>query len=447
MKKGFILMALILISIGIKSQPSRQWTLNECIQYALENNITLKKSKLAKQSATEGLKQAKADLLPNISLSTNQSVGYRPWTDMGISTVTNGTVATSVKKTYYNGSYGLNLNWTVWNGNRNINNIKLNRITEEQAELDTETNSNIIQEEIAKLYIQILYMKEAIIVANQSYAVSVKNEERGRELMEVGKMSKADLAQLTAQRASDKYTLVNAESNLANYKLQLKQLLELTGNDDFDIHTPEISDEDALTDIPQLQSIYESALVLRPEIRKSILSIEAGNTNLSIAKAGYMPTISITGGGGTSSTSMTSKNWGTQLKTNFDASVGATISIPISDNRKTKTAISKAKIEQVESMLDLEDKKKQIYYAIDSYWLDATTNQQKFIAAIDDVRSEEASYELLSEQFELGMKNIIELMSGKTNLINARYNKLQSKYMAILNIQLLNFYKGDKIDI
>ena len=98
-------------------------------------------------------------------------------------------------------------------------------------------------------------------------------------------------------------------------------------------------------------------------------------------------------------------------------------------------------------MLDLEDKKKQIYYAIDSYWLDATTNQQKFIAAIDDVRSEEASYELLSEQFELGMKNIIELMSGKTNLINARYNKLQSKYMAILNIQLLNFYKGDKIDI
>lgn len=221
MKKGFILTALILISIGIKSQPSRQWTLNECIQYALENNIMLKKSKLAKQSATEGLKQAKADLLPNISLSTNQSVGYRPWTDMGISTVTNGTVATSVKKTYYNGSYGLNLNWTVWNGNRNINNIKLNRITEEQAELDTETNSNIIQEEIAKLYIQILYMKEAITVANQSYAVSVKNEERGRELVEVGKMSKADLAQLTAQRASDKYTLVNAESNLANYKLQL----------------------------------------------------------------------------------------------------------------------------------------------------------------------------------------------------------------------------------
>ena len=113
-----------------------------------------------------------------------------------------------------------------------------------------------------------------------------------------------------------------------------------------------------------------------------------------------MPTISITGGGGTSSTSMTSKNWGTQLKTNFDASVGATISIPISDNRKTKTAISKAKIEQAESMLDLEDKKKQIYYTIDSYWLDATTNQQKFIAAIDDVRSEEASYELLSEQLE-----------------------------------------------
>ena len=95
----------------------------------------------------------------------------------------------------------------------------------------------------------------------------------------------------------------------------------------------------------------------------------------------------------------------------------------------------------------MEDKKKQIYYTIDSYWLDATTNQQKFIAAIDNVKSEEASYELLSEQFRLGMKNIIELMNGKTNLMTAQQNKLQSKYMTILNILLLNFYKGNSIDL
>lgn len=447
MKKTFVITALIMVSICVKSQTQRQWTLKDCIQYALDNSIALKKSKLAKQSATEDLKQAKADLLPSISASTNQSVGYRPWTDAGVSTVTNGTVATSVKKSYYNGSYGLNFNWTVWNGNQNRNNVKLNRIAEEQAGLEWETTSNSIQEEITKLYIQMLYLKETISVAEQSYEASVKNEERGKELLEIGKMSKADMAQLTAQRSSDKYTLVNAKSTLSDYKSQLKQLLELTGNEDFDIYFPTKSDESALVEIPQIQTVYEAALAYRPEIKSSILAIESSNTSLAIAKAGYLPSISITGGGGTSSTSMNSKNLGKQIKTNFDASVGATISIPISDNRKTKTAINKAKIHQEESKLDLEDKKKQIYYTIDSYWLDATTNQQKFIAAIDNVKSEEASYELLSEQFRLGMKNIIELMNGKTNLMTAQQNKLQSKYMTILNILLLNFYKGNSIEL
>ena len=449
MKKGFMLTAALLL-IGVtcaEAATPKQWTLGECIEYAIANNITLKKTRLARLSATEDRKQAASALLPSLSASTNQSVGYRPWVNDGVSTVSNGTVATSVSKSYYNGSYGLNASWTVWNGNQNRNNLKLNRIKEQQAELDSAVTANSIQEQIAQLYVQILYLKEAIDVTRHSYETSLKNEERGREMVEAGQMSKADLAQLSAQSAQDKYSIVEAKSNLASYKLQLKQLLEITDGEEFDVSTPEASDGQALGDIPSLQSVYETALVSRPEIESGKLGIEGSNLSIAIAKAGKMPSISLTGGVGTSTTSMNKKNWDTQIKTNFDASVCATVSVPIFDNRKTKTEVNKARLQYEESMLDLQDKKKQLYSTVEGYWLDATTNQQKFKAAIASTESEQASYDLVSEQFRLGMKNIVELMTGKTNLLNAQQNRLQSKYMTILDIQLLNFYKGETMNL
>lgn len=442
-----LVIATLLATVSANADNPKKWTLDECISYAVANNITLKKTRLARMSANEDLKQAKAALLPSLGFSTNQSVGYRPWVNDGVSTVNNGMVATSISKTYYNGSYGLNASWTVWNGNQNRNAIKQNKLTEHQAELDSAITANNIQEQIAQLYVQILYLKEAINVSNHSYETSKKNEERGKEMVNAGKMSKADLAQLTAQTATDKYNTVEAQSNLANYKLQLKQLLEITDEEEFDIYTPETSDNRALSDIPSLRTVYETALATRPEIENSKLATENSKLNISIAKAGKMPTVSLTGGVGASTTSMNSKTWGTQLKTNFDASVGATVSVPIFDNRKTRTAINKARIQQEESMLELQDKQKQLYSTIEGYWLDANTNQQKFMAAQANVESAQAGYDLVSEQFRLGMKNIIELMNGKNNLLTAQQNRLQSKYMAVLDILMLNFYKGEPMNL
>ncbi len=434
-----MMMGLLVVTV---SHAQQKWTLRQCIEHALQNNISLQKTRLAKRSATEDLRQSQAALLPSLSASTNQSVGYRPWTNSGVAMVANGTVSTSVNKTYYNGSYGLNAQWTVWNGNRNRNQVKLNRLAEQQAELDSAYTANSIQEQIAQLYVQILYLNEAIGVNIQSLEASKMNEERGQQMVEIGKMSKADLAQLTAQRATDEYNLVNARSNLANYKLQLKQLLEIT-DADFDIEIPEASDEEALAEIPSLPSIYEAALNTRPEIENSRLSIRSSDIQLNIARAQGLPTISMTGGIGTSTNSLSNNGWGNQMKTNLDASIGASLSIPILDNRQTRTAINKAKLQQEQALLDLQDQQKKLYSTIEGYWLDAQTNQQKFRAALLNVDSEQQSYALLSEQFQLGLKNIVELMNGKTNLLNAQQNMLQSKYMTILDLQLLKFYQGE----
>lgn len=434
-----MMMGLLVVTV---SHAQQKWTLRQCIEHALQNNISLQKTRLAKRSATEDLRQSQAALLPSLSASTNQSVGYRPWTNSGVAMVANGTVSTSVNKTYYNGSYGLNAQWTVWNGNRNRNQVKLNRLAEQQAELDSAYTANSIQEQIAQLYVQILYLNEAIGVNLQSLEASKMNEERGKQMVEIGKMSKADLAQLTAQRATDEYNLVNARSNLASYKLQLKQLLEIT-DADFDIEIPEASDEEALAEIPSLPSIYEAALNTRPEIENSRLSIRSSDIQLNIARAQGLPTISMTGGIGTSTNSLSNNGWGNQMKTNLDASIGASLSIPILDNRQTRTAINKAKLQQEQALLDLQDQQKKLYSTIEGYWLDAQTNQQKFRAALLNVDSEQQSYALLSEQFQLGLKNIVELMNGKTNLLNAQQNMLQSKYMTILDLQLLKFYQGE----
>ena len=445
MKRRVITALILTFTITMNGQ--KKWTLKDCIDYAMQNNITLQQSRLQKQSATEDRKQSHAALFPSLSASTNQSVGYRPWLSSGMTTVTNGTVNTKVNKTYYNGTYGINASWTVWNGNQNRNQVKLNEVSEEQAELNIAETANSIQEKIAQLYVQILYMNEAIKVSKESLETSKKNEARGKEIMEVGRMSKADLAQLTAQRATDEYNIVEAESNLANYILQLKQLLEITSEEPFDIEIPAYSDEQALAEIPSLGSVYEHALTYRPEIRNSELSLKSSDLQMKIAKAGHLPTISMTSGVATNTGSMSSNEWGHQMKTNLDASLGASVSIPIFDNRKTKTAINKAKIQHEQALLDIQDKQKQLYSTIEGYWLDANTNQQKFKAAQSTVASEQASFDLLTEQFNVGLKNIVELLMGKDKLLNAQQNRLQSKYMTILNQQLLRFYKGEDMNL
>ena len=430
---------MLMLTLTISAQ--KKWTMQECIDYAMANNITLQKSKLQKQSATEDLKGSKAALLPTLNASTNQSVGYQPWKDSGVSTVTNGMVNTKVDKTYYNGSYAVNAQWTVWNGNRNTNTIKLNKITEDEAELQSKETANSIQERIAQLYTQILYLDENVKVNEQMLETAKKNEERGQEMVNVGKMSKADLAQLSAQRATDEYNIVETRSQLLNYKLQLKQLLEITDETEFDVAIPEITDTMVLKEVPTLQGVYEQALLNRPEIERSKLAIKSSDVNLSVAKAGWLPTVSMTGSFGTSTNSLSSNGWGKQMKTNFDAMAGVSVSVPIFDGRSTKTSVNKAKIQQLSAQLDLLDQQKTLYSTIQEYWLNAQTNQQKYKAACATVESEHQSYDLLQEQFRLGLKNIVELMTGKDNLLSAQQNQLQSKYQTIYNQQMLKFYE------
>lgn len=424
---------------------ARQWSLKDCIDYALANNIQLQKAKVQQLSALEDIKQSQSALLPSLSLSTSQNVSYNPWPEQGSAMIAGNKVQADVKKVYYNGSYSLSGNWTVWNGGQNTNTVKLNKLAAEQARLDSAVTANNVLEQIAQLYVQILYSDEAISVTKESLKVSQTNEERGKTMVSVGKMSKADLAQLTAQRANDEYSIVEAESNLRNYKRQLKQLLQIADNDEFDVVIPSTTDEMALKDVPALNDVYAASLTQRPEIQNAKLGIESSALSVKIAKAGKMPTVSLNAGLSTSTTSMSQNGWGNQMKNNFTVGGGVSVSIPLFDNRKTKTSVNKAMLQKESYLLDLQDKQTTLYSTVENYWLQAVNNQNKFKAARVSTESAQASYELLSEQFNQGLKNIVELMTGKTNLLQAQQNELQSKYLAILNLNMLDFYRTGEI--
>lgn len=438
------LAGLFLLSLSTECA-AKQWSLRDCIDYALANNIQLQKAKIKEYSALEDVKQSQAALLPSLNLSTSQNVNYTPWPQQGRATVADGYVQSSVDKVYYNGSYSLSGNWTVWNGNKNRNNVKLNKVAAEQARLDSATTANNVLEQIAQLYVQILYSNEAIAVTKESLKTSRTNEQRGKTMVEVGKMSKADLAQLTAQRAQDEYAIVEAESNLRNYKRQLKELLQITSDEEFDVAVPSTTDDMALEAVPALNDVYAASLEQRPEIKNAKLGIESSDLGIKVAKAGRMPTVSLNAGVMTSTSSMSDNAWGTQMKNNFSLGGGVTVSIPLFDNRQTKTAINKAKLQKQSYLLDLQDKQTTLYSTIENYWLQAVTNQNKFKAARVSTESAQASYELLSEQFKQGLKNTVELMTGKTNLLQAQQNELQSKYLAILNLNMLEFYQTGNI--
>ena len=423
------------------SASARTWTLDECIQYAMENNITLQKSGISRQSAAEDTRQSKAQLLPSLSFSTSQNMGYTPWKESGTAVVTGNQVETAVDKVSYTGQYGVSASWTVWNGNRNRNQVKLNSIAEQQAEMDSVTSARNIEEKIAQLYIQILYTKDAIDVNKATLEAAKVNENRGQQMYEVGQMSKADLSQLTAQRAQDEYNVVQAESQARTYTRQLKELLQITSEEIFDVARPDYTESMALQEIPSMTSVYEQALENRPELKRALLNVQSAEVQGKIAKAQRMPTVSMNASVDARTSSLSNNSWANQMKTNFNSGASISVSIPILDQRSTRTAVNKANLQRQEALLDIRDKQTALYSTIENYWIQAGNYQNQYKAAKVSTQSAKDSYDLLSEQFAVGLKNIVELQDGKTRLLSAQQSELQSKYMTILNIKMLEFYK------
>ena len=430
-----LLIAVCTFTVALKAQEeSQKWTLRSCLDYAIENNIQLKKSRINELSGLEDTERAKAQLFPSLSASVTQGYVNYPSSDVD-------------KNNSYSGNYSINANWTVFDGGQRNKAIKQQKLQNEMDKLSTEQGADDIQIAIVQTYMQVLYAMESVRINENTVETSKAQRDRAEELYKAGSISLVDFSQLESQYSTDKHQLVVAQTCLDNYKLQLKQLLELDITQDIELSLSDIEETWVLAPLPDKQVIYTTSLAVMPQIKSSELSLENAELEKQKAKASYWPTISMNAGVGTGHLSGTNYSFGNKIWNNFNESFGITIKIPIFTNRENKTAYNKAKLAITTSQLELINSQKELLKTVEGIYLDATSAQSQYLSAKERLSYVQQSFKLTEEQFFLGMKNTLEMLTEKNNLLSAQQEVLQSKYMAIMSIQLLNIYQKKPVDL
>ena len=411
------------------SDSLKVWTLDECLRYALENNIQLRQSRNDYLSGLEDTKEAKAAMLPSLMASTTQGFTNYPSTNV-------------TDRNTYTGTYGLNAGLTLYEGGRLRTTVQQQQLQNRIDELSVAESENDIRIAIVQAYLQALYAAEAVEVASNTAEVSRAQRDRAEELWKAGSISRVDFAQLESQLASDRYQVTMARTSLDNYRLQLKQLLELDITEEMNLAAPAIQESEVLSTLPAKAAIYATALEAMPEIKRGELAIESAELGIRQAQAGFYPSVSLTAGIGTGHMSNGGYESGSQIWNRFNENVGLTLSIPIFSNRKNRTAVNKARLEAENSRLTWQDLQKTLLREVESAYLDAVSAQSQYLAATEKERYARESFDLTQEQFNLGVKNTVELITAQNEWASARQEVLHAKYMALLNIELLNIYQG-----
>lgn len=427
-----ILLCSLLLS-GLRNataqEASKTWTLQECLDYAYQNNIQVRQSRNNQLSGIEDTKQAKAALFPSLVASTTQS-----YTNYPSSEVTDNNS--------YTGTYGITAGMTIFEGGKLRTEVKRQKVQNQMDALSVEESVNDIRIAIVQAYMQCLYAADAVRINRSTAEASKAQRDRAEEMLRTGSISRVDFAQLQSQYSSDEYQIVVAGSTLDNYKLQLKQLLELDIMEEMNPAVPGVKEENVLKALPPKNEVYETALKVMPQIRRGELGIEAAKLEEKSARAGFFPSISLSASVGTGHMSNNDFESGSQIWNRFNENVGLTLNIPIFSNRKNHTAVNKAKIALNDSYLEWTSLQKELLRNVESAYLDAVSAQAQYLSAREKEKYARESYELTSEQFRVGVKNTVELITAQNEYSAAQQQVLQAKYLTLLSIELLNIYQG-----
>ncbi len=427
-----ILLCSLLLS-GLRNataqEASKTWTLQECLDYAYQNNIQVRQSRNNQLSGIEDTKQAKAALFPSLVASTTQS-----YTNYPSSEVTDNNS--------YTGTYGITAGMTIFEGGKLRTEVKRQKVQNQMDALSVEESVNAIRHAIVQAYKQRLSAAAAVRIHRSTAEASKAQRDRAEEMLRTGSISRVDFAQLQSQYSSDEYQIVVAGSTLDNYKLQLKQLLELDIMEEMNPAVPGVKEENVLKALPPKNEVYETALKVMPQIRRGELGIEAAKLEEKSARAGFFPSISLSASVGTGHMSNNDFESGSQIWNRFNENVGLTLNIPIFSNRKNRTAVNKAKIALNDSYLEWTSLQKELLRNVESAYLDAVSAQAQYLSAREKEKYARESYELTSEQFRVGVKNTVELITAQNEYSAAQQQVLQAKYLTLLSIELLNIYQG-----
>ncbi len=435
-KKRKLLLLFASVSIWASSVQAQDkiWTFGDCVEWATTNNTEIRRTMLNILSARQDVLSAKDAWLPTVGFTTNQSFTNYPSPNKGM----NGNS--------YGSSYNIGASWTVWEGNvREYREVSA-KILEQQQQLAGDDVVKTLKLGILEAYLNIMYAAETVTIAEQTLQVSTAQAERALKLTESGRSSQVDYAQIESQRAQDAYNLTQAKSNYETSKMALKKILEL--GIDYNLQVADVSfdDSEVLAPLPDQIDVYNLAAAWLPQIQSNELSKSIYANDIKIAKAGNLPNIALQGGVGTGYNSG-GAGWASQMGHNFNENIGLSLSVPIYDGNSTKRAVAKARIQEQQYDITKKELLDNLSQTIESLFINATNAKAKYDAGLSQLNAMKLTDDLVNRQFELGYVNPLDLLTAHNNLLNARLELLQSKYMAILAGKTIHYYATQEVEI
>ncbi len=420
-----IVSALFFVPFVLSAQ--QIWSYRQCVDYAREKNISLQQARLSAESSKLNLEAAEAQWQPTLSFATTQGYTNTPW-------------AEGRDKNVYSGNYGLNAGWSIWDGGERIATIKQRKAQVKASEASVDGLETDLEQSILQIYVNLLYSREAIEICKEAVELSSAQEKRAIQLMQAGKMSKVDYAQIAAQAEQDNYSLVNAQGNYASQCTELKRLLELGIDSDVEPQQVDWKRDEIIVALPPITESYNLALSIDNQLKATVLQAEAAKIQERVAKSSGLPQISLNAGIGTGYYAPGTA-FATQLKRGVNENIGVTVTVPILDRRQTKTSVAQAKVSALDADLAKEARETTIGRDIESLYTDVRSAQARFLAGEKQVEAAALSNDLVNERFELGYVNPVELLAAHNALTAAKRELTQAKYMTMLGKKKIEIYR------
>jgi len=427
---------LIIFSGFTGSAQSKTWTLEECINYALDKNIQVQKADLTNNQNQLYSEQAQSNRLPSVNASVGQNFNWYK----GFDSMT-GSYGSSRGSNSSN--YSVNSNVLLFNGEKLSNKIKQSEINLQSSQSYSAYIKESVGLNILNAYLQVLYAAESVKNAQKQIESTTEQLALAKERMDLGVISMSDYLQIKSELASEKSTLATAQSQLSISKVSLMQLMEYPVDPNFEISSPNIESLLLDSNQPNAQEIYNAALGIKPEIKNAELNKESTKINVDIAKADLLPSLSMSGGLSSGYSSLTTNTgYVSQLKDKINPSVGLSLSIPIFQKKQVKTNVSLASIAVSNAELDEISAKNTLRKEIEQAFVDVETAKSQYTASQEQMQSSQESYDVTTEKYKVGLLNSVDFLIQKTNLITSESKLLQSKFNVIFSYKILDFYKG-----
>jgi len=461
-KSLFIL--LFLCAYSLISAQSKQWSLEDCIQYAIDHNITIKQLVIQTKVAEVNLNTSKMSRLPDLNAG-----GGETWS-FGRVQLQNGTYQdkTQSMKTLSQSTTNLSVSSSIplFTGFRIPNEIARDKLDLETSLQNLEKAKDDMALNVASLFLQVLFNKELLKINQEQLALSQAQIERTHTLVDAGKAPLSQLYDIQAQAANDKVSVVQAQTNLRTAMLDLTQSLELQQSEDFDIVAPAV--DDGITEyagsVQPPRTVFDNAVRIKPAIKAQELQVQSAEKTLAIAKSGYYPTLSLSMGIGTSYYYLYGKNYTTdpisdkpvlltnesfssQINNKKNEYIGLSLSIPIFNRFSVRNQVKNARFNIENQQLILENTKKSLYKEIETAYLNAISSQEKYKAAQEAIKSTSESFNYAKERYETGKSTVFEFNDARSKYIQSQSQEIQAKYDFIFRTKILDFYNGVPIKL